>query len=171
MDNYGIYMRILGIRSPFIKRTCFTAITEIINCNTLSFQISSARLRYLVVSVGNTTVSHSEAQAVCEQIGAGLATVLTDADYVALNTTVHQSGVPDICNKRKTYMGATSSGNFTWQWRTGDPVSTNWAYWSSGRPYFSSIACMRALVFPGVPVSFADYVCDNVGFNCILCDA
>ena len=53
---------------------------------------------YLAVSVGNTTASHSGGQTVGEKGGAGLGTVLTDADYVTLNTYVHRRG-PYSCNK------------------------------------------------------------------------
>jgi len=117
-------------------------------------------------------VSQSQGQAVCEQVGTGLATVLTDAEYVALNTTVHQSGAQYHCNKERALMGAESSGNFNWQWRTGDTLSTNWTYWKLGQPDVAGIICMRAYIAPGVPVSFVDTGCGtDRGFNCILCDA
>jgi len=135
------------------------------------FQKSSFRRRYLAVSVGNTNVSHSEGQAVCEEVGAGLATVFTDADYVALNTTVHQSGAPYHCNKERMLMGAESSGNFNWKWQTGHPLSTHWTYWVPGEPNRSDTACMRATVSPDIPVAFVDNVCENKVLNCILCDA
>ena len=107
----------------------------------------------------------------CEQVGAGLATVLTDADYVTLNTTAHHSGVPYNCYSKRMYMGATSSGNFTWEWRTGDTLSTSWAYWRPGEPSSTNAACMRVFVEPGVPVCFVDFVCGNKGLNCVMCDA
>ena len=130
-------------------------------------------MRYLAVSVGNSIVTHSEGQAVCEQVGAGLATVLTDADYVALNTTAHQSGAPYNCNNVRMHMGAKSTGDFNWEWRTGDPLSTNWTYWESGKPDGPRIVCMRARITPGVPVSFFDLGCDTskINVNCVLCDA
>ena len=109
----------------------------------------------------------------CEQVGAGLATVLTDADYATLNTTVHQSGAPYNCNNERMHMGAKSTGDFNWEWRTGDPLSTNWTYWEPGEPDGPRIVCMRARAKPGVPMSFFDLGCDTskINVNCVLCDA
>ena len=107
----------------------------------------------------------------CELVGAGLATVLTDADYVALNATVHQNGARGNGCTGRMYMGAKSSGNYNWTWQTGDPLSTSWAYWEPGQPDSADIVCMRAIIMPGVPVTFLDQVCGNRGLNCFLCDA
>jgi len=135
----------------------------------LSLQKGSPRRQYLAVSVGNTNVSYSEGQTLCEQVGAGLATVLTDADYVALNTTAHQRGAPHHCGR--VHMGATSSGNSNWVWRTGALLSTSWNYWHPGEPSRTEIACMRAIVQQDVPVTFTDFTCENTGIKCVLCDA
>jgi len=67
---------------------------------------------YLAVSVGNTTASHSGGQTVGEKGGAGLGTVLTDADYATLNTYVHRRG-PRTAAIR-THIGAKRFGNFNW---------------------------------------------------------
>jgi len=91
---------------------------------------------------------------VCEQVGAGLATVLTDADYVALNTTVHQSGVRYHCNDKRMLMGAKSIANTTWAWRTGDALSINWMYWKPGEPNKNGTARMRAYIAARAPLSF-----------------
>ena len=54
--------------------------------------MGSSRVRYLAVSVANTAVSHNGGHTVGEECGAGLGTVLTDAEYVTLNTYVHRKG-------------------------------------------------------------------------------
>jgi len=126
---------------------------QITRFNTLHLLKTSSSLRYLAVSVGNNNVTHSEAQAVCEQIAEGLATVLTDADFVAANTTVHHSGVLNNCMKARMWMGATGSGILNWQWRTGEPLPINWPYWGLNKPDKTTSACMRAQMATGVLVS------------------
>jgi len=154
----------------FIKR--FNHYSAKINTRNIHFQISLSRPRYLAVSVGNA-VSQVQGQAVCAEVGEGLATVLTDADYVALNATVHQSGAPyGHCNANRVLMGAESSGSYNWKWRTGDALSISWANWKSGQPNDGGATCMRAAIAVGAPVIFADNTCGtDKGYNCILCDA
>ena len=119
--------------------------------------------------------SHDHAQSICENFGSGLATVIDQLDVETLNSTLNGINAQEYCSERM-YLGATSPGNKTWSWRTGESISNDWERWKKPyEPELDGEACLRIGVDSANWMKMMDHYCTNgaywiTRFECCICD-